>query len=232
MAFFVSCGSKRFMPKLNPTKLAKDACTHITQNPATLLKTLKGFFGLQCVIPMDAIRYMVRELVGEKKAPQDIVLQPVPPGLRISATLQVMGTSLRVSGIVTVVEMVTMADQIPVKVKITDLSITTIGNSSSPIVGLLQSGAFDLAKPANLLSFFPKKPSYLLEAKEDLFTIDLLKLSKIGSKKSIQTTLSTLTPVLQVIGISTDGDSLFFQLKAKPSNIAESFAAVRKAVGG
>ena len=56
---------------------------------------LRGALALRFGVPMDALRYLVREFGGGKKAPKDIVIEAAPPGIRVGLTVDAMGTILR-----------------------------------------------------------------------------------------------------------------------------------------
>jgi len=92
---------------------------------------------------------------------------------------------------------------------------------------LLASGALNLSKPASLLNFVPKRPPAILEAKEDRFVIDLLKFPQLAANPSFQKALRTMTPILAIGDIHTEGDLLVIGLKATPRGLRESFQAFR-----
>ncbi len=50
------------------------------------------------VVPLDALRWLASQIKG-KKAPKDLQIEAVPPGVRIGATLSLMGTVVRASAI-------------------------------------------------------------------------------------------------------------------------------------
>lgn len=61
--------------------------------------------------------------------------------------------------------------------------------------------------------------------------VDLMK-NKVRQNEKVRRVLETLTPVVNVTGISTDGDFLVLQLKATPLGIPRAFNAARALAAG
>ena len=83
------------MAKPDPKVLFHEATEYLKQHPEEIFRALRGALGLRLGLPMDAIRYLVRELGGGSKAPKDVVIEAAPPGVRVGATVDAMGTPLR-----------------------------------------------------------------------------------------------------------------------------------------
>ncbi len=219
------------MPKPDPRVLARTAGNYLKEHPEEIVRALRSALGMRASIPMDALRYLAREFVPEgKRAPKDIVVEAAPPGLRVAATVDAMGTPLRASLIVHVEEIATSLDELRVGIRIEGLTLTVLGESSSPLAGLLKSGALDLSKPGNLVAFMPKRPPMLVEAKDDRLTIDLMKVPKIAENPKVRRYLSILVPVASVRAIRTKDDHLDVHLKANLGGVPQAIAAARQTV--
>ena len=107
-----------------------------------------------------------------------------------------------------------------------------LGESLTPVAGLLKSGALDLSKPGNLVKFMPKKPEILVEAHDDVIVIDLMKNPKIAANDKVRRILDTLTPVVNVSGLSTEGDFLIIQMRATPFGLPRALGAARALTAG
>ena len=83
------------MAKPDPKILFHEATEYLKQHPEEILRALRGALGLRLGLPMDAIRYLVREFGGGSKAPKDVVIEAAPPGVRVGLTIDAMGTPLR-----------------------------------------------------------------------------------------------------------------------------------------
>jgi hypothetical protein len=214
------------MPKPNPKLMLSAAVGYLKEHPHELVRVVKSAVGLRVGVPLDALRYLVRELAHGKKAPRDVVIEAAPPGVRLAATFRVMGSTLR--GRLTIyLESVDMAsDKALVTVRVADVDLEVLEGGDSPVAGLIKSGALDLSKPGNLMAFLPNRPPMIAEAKDDRIVLDLFQVPKLangGFKKA----LAVVTPVLNVASVRTRDDHLDIQLHASPSGIAEAVAAAR-----
>jgi hypothetical protein len=218
------------MPKPNPKQLLRDAGNYLKAHPEEIWRVMKGVAGLRFGLPMDALRYLVREFATGEKAPKDIVIEAAPPGLRASLTVSAMGTPLRVSLIVYVEEIEITMTQMRFVLRLADLSLKVLGDASTPIAGFIKSGALDLSKPANLVNIMPKKPAALVDAKDDLVTVDLMKVPKIADNPRVRRSLPVLLPVVGLSAIQTKDDHFDLHLKLRMSGVPEAIAAARAQV--
>jgi len=215
------------MPKPDPKVLLRHATDYLKQHPEEILRALRGALGLRFGLPIDALRYFAREFGGGPKAPKDVVIEAAPPGVRVALTVDAMGTPLRAALIIHIEEIDISLEQIRLGLRIEGLSLNVLGDSNSPIAGLIKSGALDLSKPGNLAAFMPKRPAALVDAKDDRVAIDLMKVPKIATNPKVKQILSVLTPVLGVRAIRTRDDHLDVHLKATISGVPAAIAAVR-----
>jgi hypothetical protein len=215
------------MPKPNPKLVLRTAGTYLKEHPEEILRALRGAVGLRFGVPIDALRYLAREFGGGKKAPKDVVIESAPPGIRLAATVDAMGTTLRASLVLFVEELDVNASEIRVGLRIADLALSVLGDASSPLAGLIKSGALDLSKPGNLVAFMPKRPAALVDAKDDRIVLDLMKVPAIGENGRTKRVLNILTPVLGVRAIRTKDDHLDVHFKADLSGVPAAFAAAR-----
>lgn len=215
------------MGRPNPKILLRHAADYLKEHPEELLRVLRGLFGLRVGVPMDALRYLAREFGGGAKAPKDVVIESVPPGIKASLTVDAMGTPLRASLVVYVEELSLTEQELRVGIRIDQLALKVLGDSASPIAGLLKSGALDLSKPGNLVAFMPKRPPFLVDAKDDRITLDLLRIPKIAENPKVRRMLGILTPVVGVKAIRTRDDHLDVHLGATLSRLPEAIAAAR-----
>jgi hypothetical protein len=77
-----------------------------------------------------------------------------------------------------------------------------------------------------------KKPAVLVEAHDDIIVLDLMQNPKFAENDKVQGVLGTLTPVVQVSGLSTEGDFLILQLRASPFGIPRALNAARQLAAG
>jgi hypothetical protein len=215
------------MGKPTPQDIAKNAGNYLKEHPEEILRVVRGALGLRFGLPIDALRWLVRELGGGKKAPKDVVIESAPPGIRLGATVDAMGTPLRASLVVFVEELDVAPERVRVGLRIAEMSLTVLGESESPLAGLIKSGALDLSKPGNLVAFMPKRPAALVDAKDDRIALDLMKVPKIADNERVRRALRVMTPVVGVRAIKTKDDHLDVHFKADLTGITAAIAAAR-----
>jgi len=217
------------MPKPDPRVLARIASGYLKEHPEEIVRALRGAARLRVGVPMDALRYLAREFLPEsKKGPKDISIDAAPPGIRLTATVDAMGTPVRATLVVHVEEIAISTSEMRIAIRIEGLSLTVLGDSASPLAGLLKSGALDLSKPGNLVAFMPKRPPMLVDAKDDRIVLDLMKLPKLADNPMVRRYLPVLVPIVGIRAIKTKDDHLDIHLKADISGVPQAIAAARQ----
>jgi len=215
------------MARPDPKAILNAAKNYLKDHPEEIVRALKGALGLRLGLPLDALRYLARELAGGKKAPKDIVIDSAPPGVRISMTVEAVGSVLRVTLVLYVEGVNITADEIRVHTRVAEMSLKVLDGFQTPVAALVQSGALDLSKPGNLVAFIPKRPAMIVDAKDDRVVLDLMKLPKLADNSKVRRALAIATPVLNVRAIRSKDDHLDVHLKASLSGLPVAFAAVR-----
>lgn len=210
----------------------RSAGRFVARNPTTMLSMARHALGMRIAVPLDAVRWFIGSMPPSKKAPQDVTVLARPPAIAVGATVDLMGTTVRASASIKVESIEVQPEQLRVKLRLANIDLKVLGESLTPVAALIKSGALDLSKPGNLLKFAPKKPDVLVEASDDIMVLDLMRNPKIRANDKVRRVLETLTPVVNVTGISTDGDFLVLQLKATPLGIPRAFNAARALAAG
>jgi hypothetical protein len=210
-----------------PRALLSAAVGYLRKNPDEVVRAAVNAATLRFGIPIAALRYLAAQATG-KKAPKDIEIGSSPPALRLAATIDANGTSLRASAAIRIDEISITADSIRVGVRLNDVKLALIGDSDAPIATLIKSGALDLSKPGNLVRHIPKRPAMIVEAGGDRVVIDLFKIPKIAQNERVRKILSVITPVLGIRAIETDRDHLYVALRASPAGLQRSLEAIRE----
>jgi hypothetical protein len=218
------------MPKPDPKILLREATSYLKQHPEEILRIVRGAFGLRVGVPMDALRYLLREFTGGAKAPKDILIDASPPGVRIALTVEVMATPIRVGCTIFVEELNIISSEIRLGLRIEGLTLEVLADASSPIAGLIKSGVLDLSKPGNLAALMPKRPASVVDAKDDRIVLDLMKIPAIADNPKVKQVLAVATPVVGVRAIKTKDDHLDFYLKTDLSGVPAAIAAARAGV--
>jgi hypothetical protein len=202
------------------------------KNPATMFSMARHALGMRFALPLDALRWFIANTPPSKKAPQDVAITARPPAIAIGATIELMGTTVRASAAIKIDKLEVGADQLRVTLKLSNVEMKVLGESLTPVAGLTKSGALDLSKPGNLAKFMPKRPDVLVEAHDDIIVLDLMKNPKIRANPRVRGIIETLTPVVQVAGLTTEGDFLIVQLRASPFGLPRALNAARALAAG
>lgn len=205
------------------------ASRYWVRNPMTLAKVLGHAAGLRLAIPLDAARWAVANLLTGDKVPSDVTVAARPPALAVGATLNVMGNKLRIGSAIRINDVQITGDEMLFTVQINDVDVNPLGDPNSNLAKLINSGALDFSKIGTLLNTFArgKTPPAVVSAKEDTLVLDLMQVEQIAENPIVRRVISTLTPVMNVVGIRTEDDLLLLQLKATPAGITEAVAAAR-----
>ena len=204
---------------------------YLRDHPEELLRALRNLLALRFGVPLDALRFFAGR-AGGKKGPKDVVLEAVPPGLRVGATIELMGTPVRANGSVFIERVSITPDELRFEIRLADVSLKVAEDApESPLVALLRSGALDLSKPGNLAAYMPKRPALLVEAKDDRVVIDLMRHPKIAKNPRAIRTVALLAPLLTVAGIESDSEHLDVTLRAFPEGLREAVGGLRRVLG-
>ncbi|HTB73388.1 MAG TPA: hypothetical protein VK762_09105 [Polyangiaceae bacterium] len=214
---------------LDARSLLNAAVDYIRRNPDELVRAAVNAAGLRFGIPLAALRYLSAQAKLPRKAPKDIEIGSSPPALRISLSVDAMGTPLRASAAIKIDEIDLSPEALRIGIKLSDVKLALIGDSNAPVATLIKSGALDLSKPGNLVKFLPKRPPAIVDAEEDRIVIDLMKVPAIAGNEVLRRALAIVTPVMNVRAVETDRDHLYVALRASPRGLPRAFAALRGA---
>jgi hypothetical protein len=201
------------------------ARSYVTSHPEELIRVAKNVALARVGLPLEIVRFLLSQISG-RKAPKNVVIEAVPPGIRFAATVNVMKTDLRAGATLFIDRVRISRHEMRFEIRLTDVLLEVLGDSDSPIAALIKSGSLDLSKPGNLVSFMPKSLPSLVEAKDDRIVIDLLRDPKLARKAS--RLAGWLTPVLSVKSIETESDHLDVYLDWFPQGVGAVIAAVRE----
>jgi hypothetical protein len=210
----------------------RSAGRFMVKNPTTMLSMARHALGMRIAVPLDAVRWFIANTPPSKKAPQDVTITPRPPAIGLGATIDLMGTTVRAGASLRVDRLEVTDTAFRVSLRLSDVTMKVLGESFTPVAGLIKSGALDLSKPGNLAKFMPKKSPVLVEAHDDVIVLDLMQNPKFAANDRVRAVLGTMTPVINVQGLSTEGDFLILQLRASPFGLPRALNAARQLAAG
>jgi len=212
---------------LDPRSLLNATVDYLRRNPDELVKAAINAAGLRFGVPLAALRYLSSQAKLPRKAPQDIDIGSSPPALRISLSVDAMGTPVRASAAIRIDEIDLSPDAMRVGIRLSDVKLTLLGDSETPVATLIKSGALDLSKPGNLVKFLPKRPPAIVEADGDRIVLDLMKVPAVADNSRLRAALAIVTPVINVRAVETDRDHLYVAFRASPRGLPRALSALR-----
>jgi hypothetical protein len=138
-----------------------------------------------------------------------------------------MGTGVRVGAAIRFDELRLGADELRIALRLSDVTMQALGDANSPVAALLKSGALDLSKPGNLANFLPKRPAALVEARDDVIVLDLMKVAKIADNGRLRRILGVVAPVFEIREVSVDDDHLILSWRPNPGGVLSAARALR-----
>jgi hypothetical protein len=203
---------------------------YLKEHPEELFRLLRNALALRFGVPLAALRWLAGN-TKSRKAPKDVEIDAVPPGVRLAATLDLMGTEVRASGVVYIERVQLDPSQLRFELRLAEVTLKVTDRSAeTPIAALLKSGALDLSNPGNLVAYMPKLPPILVAAKGDRITLDLMKHPKFARSKNAQRLVRALAPFVTVSGIAADPEHVDVALRPFPEGVREALSAVRRAI--
>jgi len=214
------------MARPNPRAILSASFSYLRRNPDELVRAAVNAAGLRFGVPLAALRYLVKEIPGGKKAPKDVQISAAPPAIRISAIVDAMGTEVKASAAIRIEDVSLTPEAMRVTVRLRDVKLELVGESDSPVATLIKSGALDLSKPGNLLKFIPKRPAAIVEAENDRIVIDLMKVPKLAKNPRVRRALEVITPIVGIGAIETDRDHLYVRLRTQRTGVMATVTAL------
>jgi hypothetical protein len=202
------------------------ASGYLRRNPQELTRSLWSLLGLRVGVPLDALRWLLDRVARSGKV-QDPVLTEVPPGMRLTATIDLMKTPVRASAVVYIDRMVITPAQIRIETRLEEIWMEVQGEAQGPIAALIKSGALDLSKPGNLAKYMPLPPT-VVEARDNRIVLDLMKDPKIAGNPMVQRVLPLITPVVTAYALETDDDHLEVTFRPLPDGLRPAASAIRR----
>jgi hypothetical protein len=201
---------------------------YLAEHPDELARIFRNARALKVGVPLAALRWLATRGTG-RRLPTNVIVEAVPPGVRLGATLELMGAKLRASSLVFIEQVRLSPRELRFELRFKEAEINLLDDSSSPLAALIRSGALDLTKLGNLIAVMPKRPVYLVEAKGDRVVIDLKRLPALSTERA-DLLLRLITPIVTVTEIGTDSEHLDLKLALFEAGLRAAIEAFRDAL--
>src|SRR4029078_3249889 len=128
----------------------RSAGRFMVQNPAQMLSMARHALGMRVAVPLDALRWFIGNTPPSKKAPQDVTITPRPPAIGLGATIDLMGTTVRAGASIRIDQIEVGDEKLRVTLRISDVTMKVLGDSATPVAGLIKRRARALSKQGTL----------------------------------------------------------------------------------
>jgi hypothetical protein len=198
---------------------------YLRLHPGELLRALRNARHRRVGIPVAALQWLVRELTSKSSdGARDVEIHPSPPGLRVDATIEQMGTLIRGSCVIVVERVELGACSVRLELRLRNVQVKLVDESvQTPLAALIRSETLDLSRVASLVAYLPSRPSALVEAVEDRLVVDLLKIPRIANDSRLRQVIALAATVLAVETVVTDADHLDVGFRPFPNGLGGMF---------
>lgn len=207
------------------------ARNYILNHPDEIPRAIRNAFGLRLGVPFEALRWLARQAERSGKV-SDLQIDPVPPGLRVGALLDAMGTPLRVSATLYFDRIVFNEEELVIALRVEDIALKVDGDAKSPIAALIKSGALDLSNIGTLVSYLPNRPPVIAEANQNRVVLDLMRDPKIGRNEIVRRAVAVITSFVTLSNVQSDPRYVDISFRAFPDGIVKAVRSVRRNVVG
>ncbi|KFE71857.1 hypothetical protein [Hyalangium minutum] len=217
------------MSKPNAKTLFLAVKEYLKEHPEEVPRAIRGMMKLRLGIPLAVPRYLARTFVSGQGHKKDVIISPAPPGLKLTTTLDALGSSLlRASLVVALDDLRINKDEVRLEFRVSEMKAEILdeGDGTSPVIAKIKSGELDFTKPANLLVHLPERPPTLVEAQDDRVCFDLLKSPDFANNPGIRRFLATINPVVGLRAVRTDDDHLDIYFRASPTGLPAAIASL------
>ena len=201
--------------------------SYLRMHPEELGRAVRSALGLRFGVPLAALRWLGQQAERSGKV-EDFHIDSVPPGLRLSGSLDAMNTPIRASAIIFVERVVFNDEELTVALRLEEVMLKLNGDSDSPVAALIKSGALDLSNPGTLVNFMPGRSPVLAEANGNRIVLDLMRDPNIGKNPLVRRAVSLLTSFVTLHGVETDTKHLDIAFRALPTGLGGAVKSIRR----
>lgn len=208
---------------------AEAASRYLRRHPGELPRAIRSALGLRFGVPLDLFRWLAEQAERQGKV-DDVRIEARPPGLGVSATVDLMRTPVRASAAIYIERVRLSRSELRIELRLEDVALELAGDSDSPVAMLIKSAALDVSKPGNLVRHLPNLPAFIVEAKDRRIVLDLMKHPKVVNNAATRQAIALVTSLITVHGVEIDEGHLDVSLRAVPEGVLGAARSIRENV--
>ncbi len=211
---------------LSPGRVLRAARDYVRDNPSEIGRAIRSAVGLRVGVPIAAFRWLVDEMLDdEKKADMEVEIEARPPGIWMSANLDLDDTRVRASATVCIDQIRLSIHEMRIEVRLEDINMTVLSEKKTQLAALIRSGALDVSQPGALVAELPDMPDVIADAQGNRIVLDLMRLPQLRDNKQVRQIVGALSSIVTIHSFETDDAHLDVGFRAFPEgfmNAAES----------
>jgi hypothetical protein len=213
---------------VEPRRAVESMVRYLTAHPEEIGRFVRSGLGLRLGVPLAAFRWILAEVT--KDAGLEAQLEVDPPGLQFGATVDRMGTKMRITAALFVQDIDIDDRQIRIELRVEDLNIDILSHEKTQLSALIKSRALDLSRPGDLLAELPDIPPVVVMAKGNRFAIDLMRSDRFGEPR-LREIVGLLSSLITVKEVRTEkSEHLDVSFRALPRGPRSAGRAMRDVV--
>jgi hypothetical protein len=203
----------------------RDGLEYLLAHPGYLLTAARNAVRLEASIPLSLARWLIaRRPPG--KGPERIALSTEGTSsgaLGVELTVDLYGTKLEVAAELAISNIDLAVDRLGFGVRVRNLRVTA--PPGSPAAAMIQS--MDFSQPGKLLMMMPGKHAEILDVQGDLFSINLLKLSRLAGNARLRRALAVVGDLVAIKQVRAEADLLVVGLAVHCGALPAALARLR-----
>ena len=213
-------------PMVARQALLQAATNYLRSHPEELTRILRNSLGLLVGVPIAGLRWLAAR--GGEGGPRDVEIDPDPPGIRVAATVDMMGVDVRALTSIFIERIRASDEELRLEIRLEGTTLRVLDEyAESPVAALIRSGALDLTKSGSLASHMPKVGALLSESTGNRLVIDLMKHPKICKSRVVRRALGLVSSLVTVHVVESDEGHLDVLFRALPRWVGGAARAVR-----
>lgn len=212
----------------SPRSIVERAARYLRDHPEEIGRTARDLLGLRVGVPVGVLRELFDRL-GDGDGPKNLTFDAVPPGFRVGADVELMGTAVRAETTIYVERIETGPDTLRIELRLEDTRMQVLDEGETAVAALIRSGALDLTKAGSLAAHLPEVRALLADSHDNRLVIDLHRHRAFGDPV-VRRIVAVLSSLLTVRHVETESDRLEIGFRAFPRGIRGAARAVREHV--
>jgi hypothetical protein len=189
---------------------SKKALGYLAMHPMFLFHSARNAVRREITVPKALLQWAI-DRRPRGKGPEKIELFDADPALGVGLTVDLYGTKLEVTSEIIIESIELGADALSLALRVANLRLSAPPNSPAAMM----VSSLDLSRPATLMNMMPQKHAALVDAKDDRFVIDLLKIKALAKNPVLKRILAALAFV-RITRVRADGDEVALELDVSP----------------